>query len=318
MRSTEIRAVIFFAWCSFAILLASCESEKRQNRSGSRPAAPTDQVALSPEAIRSAGIEVATVEANGPARVFTLTGALSATPWTAEEQTALSDAENADAKLHLAEANFARISRLSSEGIAPRQDVDAARSALEQARSAAEQTDAKRMNLGLAEAAEGIARLSRIWGLAALPESDLSKVAAGKAAEVKTSAFPNQVFLGRVVGISRSADTETRQFTVRIAVEDPAGRLHPQMLASFAIARPASPGSAIPSSAVLVESDGSYVYVASGNTFGRRAVKTGASAAGQIEVTEGLTAGDRIVVKGAQLVESERLKSQIKTGEESD
>lgn len=318
MRATEIRRAIFFGWCSVAILLVSCEREKPQKGSSSRPAAPTDQVTLSPEAIRSAGIEVAPIELNGPPRVLTLTGTLSATPWTAEEQTALSDAENADAKLHLAEANFARISRLSSEGIAPRQDVDTTRSSLEQARSTAEQADAKRKNLGLEEAAESIARLSRVWGLAALPESDLPRIAAGKAVEVRTSAFSGRVFGGKVIEISRSANAETRHFTVRIAVEDPGGRLRPQMLATFAISGPAGLSLAIPSSAVLIEADGSYVYVANGNTFRRRAVKTGASAAGQIEVTEGLTAGERIVVKGAQLVESERLKSQIKAGEESD
>ena len=318
MRVTEIRRAILFGWCATAILLTSCEQTKRQQGSASRAAAPTDQVTLSPEAVRAGGIEIAPIGANGPPHVLTLTGTISATPWTAEEQTALSDAENADAKLHLADANFARTSRLSSEGIAPRQDVDTARSALEQARSTAEQADAKRKNFGLDEAAEGIARLSRLWGLAALPESDLPKVTAGKAVEVKTSAFPNQIFLGRVVAVSPSAEAQTRQFTVRIAVEDPAGRLHPQMLASFVIASPAGPGLAIPSSAVLLESDASYVYVASGNTFRRRAVKTGASAAGQIEITEGLSAGERIVFKGAQLVESERLKSQIKTGEQLD
>ncbi len=298
--------------------LGSCREKDNERRTAPPRSTPTDQVTLSQESVRSAGIEMAAVEANGAPRVLTLTGTLSATPWTAEEQTALSDAENADAKLRLAEANFTRVSRLSSEGVVPRQDVDAARSTLDQARSAEEQADAKRKNLGLEEGAEGIARLSRIWGLAALPESDLPRVAAGKAVEVRSSAFPGRFFLGKVIEISRSADAETRQFTVRIAVEDPGGRLRSQMLATFAISGPAGPGLAIPSSAVLIEADGSYVYVASGNTFHRRAIKTGSSAGGQVEVTEGLTAGERIVVKGAQLVESERLKSQIRTGEASD
>jgi RND family efflux transporter MFP subunit len=177
----------------------------------------------------------------------------------------------------------------------------------------AEQADARRKNLGLTQAPEGIARLSRIWGLAALPESDLPRVAAGGAVKVETSAFPGRTFAGKVIGVSRSAEAETRQFTVRIAIEDPAGRLDPQMLATFAISASAGPGISIPSSAVLVEAGGAYVYVASGNTFRRRPIKTGNSGGGQAEVLGGLAPGESIAVKGAQLLESERLKSQIKT-----
>ncbi len=302
--------------CVLALLAGSCDRETADRQPA--PKGPADQVTLSPDAARAGGIEVAPVAATGATRVVTLTGTLSATPWTPEEQTALSDAGNADAKLDLAKANYARISNLASEGIVARQDLDAARSELDQARSAAAQADAKRENLGLTGSEKDIAPLSRIWGLAALPESDLREVAVGQAVDVETSAFPGQKFSGKVVAISRSADAETRQFTVRIAIVDPAGKLHSQMLATFGITAPAGPGLSIPSSAVLLEADGAYVYVANGRTFHRRAVKIGASAGGRTQVVQGLAAGESLVVKGAQLLESERLKSQIKTEEDSD
>jgi Cu(I)/Ag(I) efflux system membrane fusion protein len=233
-------------------------------------------------------------------------------------QTALSDAGNADAKLNLAKANYARVSKLASEGIVARQDLDAARSDLEQAQSAAQQADAKRDNMGLTGSEKDIAPLSRIWGLAALPESELGEVTVGQAAGVVTSAFPGQKFAGKVIAISRSAEADTRQFTVRIAITDPAQKLHSQMLATFAITAPAGPGLSIPSSAVLLEADGAYVYVVNGRTFRRQAIRIGASGSGRTQVLEGLAAGESIVVQGAQLLESERLKSQIRTEEDSD
>jgi Cu(I)/Ag(I) efflux system membrane fusion protein len=249
--------------------------------------------------------------------VVSLTGTLSATPWTAEEQAALSDAGNADAKLNLAKANYARVSKLASEGIVARQDLDASRSELEQAQSAAQQADAKRENMGLTGSEKDIAPLSKIWGLAALPESELGEAAVGQAVSVETSAFPGQKFAGKVIAVSRSAEAETRQFTVRIAIADPSGKLHSQMLATFAITVPAGPGLSIPSPAVLLEPDGAYVYVASGRTFRRRAIRIGASGGSRTQVLAGLAAGESVVVQGAQLLESERLKSQIKT-EDSD
>ena len=244
-------------------------------------------------------------------RTLRLTGTLAEKPWTPEEQTALSDAESADAKLRLAQANFDRLSRLSTEGIASHQDLDAARAERDQAQAAAAQADAKRANLGLSEASS-IGRQAEIWGLANLAESDFARVAPGAKVEITTEAFPGRTFSGRVVAVSRSADPQTRNFTVRIAIEDPSGSLRPQMLATFAISTPAPQSLAIPRSAILLEGDGSYVYIAQGDTFRRQRVQTGESTSEYVTVKEGVSPGQRVVIQGAQILEAERLKSRIR------
>ncbi len=278
-------------------------------------ATPPLVVKLSAEAARAAGIETRVVGEAGLAPVLELTGTLAAKPWIPEEQTALSDAENADARLRLAEASFARTSRLHAEGIVARQDLDTAQAARDQARATAAEADARRANLGLSVDARTLESQAGIWGLASLPETDLSRARAGENVEVTTPAFPGRRFSAKVIGVSRSADPETRNFTVRIAVDDPAGQLHPQMLATFAIALPAPAGLAVPRSAVLLEGDGSYVYVAEESLFRKQAVRTGASTPDAVEVVEGLSRGQRVVVKGAQILESERLKSRFRPAE---
>ena len=290
--------------------LSSCRA-KEQPPAAQKSAEPPSVVRLSPDAARTAGIETAAVGETAGAGVLTLTGTLAAKPWTTEEQAALSDAASADAKLHLAEANFERLSRLSRDGVVARQDLDASRAELDQARAAAAQADAKRANLGLTETALALERQATIWGLGSLPEVDLAQVKPSARVEVSTAAFPDQHFSGRVLAISRSADAQTRSFTVRIAIEDPSGLLHPQMLATFAISTPARRGLAIPKSAVLLEGDGSYVYVVSGDgAFRRQRVETEDSSSDTVTVRSGLSPGQRIVVHGAQLLESERLKSR--------
>jgi multidrug efflux pump subunit AcrA (membrane-fusion protein) len=272
-------------------------------------------VKLSTDASRTAGIETRALDEARLAPVLKLTGTLAARPWIPEEQTALSDAERADAQLRLAEANFERTSRLHAEGIVARQDLDTARAARDQARATAAEADARRANLGLSADSRVVESRAGIWGLASLPEMDLARVRAGEAAEVTTSAFPNRRFPATVVGVSRSADPETRNFTVRIAVDDPGRRLHPQMLATFTIALPAPAGLAVPRSAVLLEGDGSYVYVAEDSLFRKQAVRIGASTPDAVEVVEGLSRGQRVVVRGAQILESERLKSRLRPAE---
>ena len=99
--------------------------------------APSSSVTLTDEAIRAAGIQVETVSPSRLRPLLTLSGTLAAVPWTPDEQAALSEAEGADAKRRLAEANFNRMSKLHAEGITTGQDLDTARAELEQARATA-------------------------------------------------------------------------------------------------------------------------------------------------------------------------------------
>jgi Barrel-sandwich domain of CusB or HlyD membrane-fusion len=275
--------------------------------------APASSVTLTDEAIRAAGIQVEAVSPSRLRPTLTLTGTLAAVPWTPDEQAALSEADGADAKRRLAEANFNRMSRLHREGITAGQDLDAARAELEQARATAAQADAKRANLGLTQAADSFPSSSGSWGLANVPEANLPYVAVGESVVIRTESLPGLTFKGTIVAVSRSASRDTRDFTARIAAIDPAKRLRPQTLATFEISLPAASSLTVPSSAVLLEPEGSVVFVADGkNQFSRRLVKTGASASDRISVVEGLAAGERVVVQGAQLLESERLKAIFK------
>lgn len=285
------------------------------NFGNTAPATPPDEpaefVTLVADAARAAGIETAVAGKMTRPWVIALTGTLAARPWTREEQAALSDASAADAKLRLAESNFARLARLHDEGMVAHQGLDEARAERDQERAAAAQMDAIRANLGLTATASTLERRASLWGLASLPEVDLAQVRPGQTVEVSTAAFPGRTFRGRVVDVARSANPQTRDFTVRIAIDDPAGALRPQMLARFAIAVPAPAALTIPSSAVLLEGDGSYVYVAEGDTYRRRRIRTGASSADSIQVEEGLVPGQAIVIRGAQILEAERLKAGL-------
>ena len=275
------------------------------------PSATPLVVRLAPSAVHEAGIETAVVGESTLDQILTLTGTLAAKPWTPEEQAAVNDAGSADAKRKLAEASLRRLSRLYAEGITARQDLDAARAERDQAQAAAAQADAKRANLGLSATSTELERKAAIWGLASLSDVDLARVEPDAHVAVKSAAFPGAVFSGKVVEVSRSEDPDTRTFTVRIAIEDPSGRLHPQMLATFAVSTSGVAALTVPRSAVLLEGGGSYVYVAAdANVFQRRRVVTGAGTPDRVQVTGGLSAGQRVVIAGAQILESERLKSQ--------
>jgi len=57
---------------------------------------------------------------------------------------------------------------------------------------------------------------------------------------------------------------------------------------------------AVPQSALLRTSEGTFVYAVNGDAYFRTAVKTGREADGWVEITDGLFAGDRVVTQPVQ------------------
>jgi multidrug efflux pump subunit AcrA (membrane-fusion protein) len=293
-----------------ALLLVSCGG----NNAGEvapEVSRSEDDVQLTAEAVRLAGIETAPVRRESVARSLTLSGSLAGSPWTPAESDVLAAADAADAGLRLAESKAARLEALLAQGIVSRQDADVTRSELDRARAAAVELHAERDNLGLT-GKTFVGGSGRIWGLATLPETQFSEVQNGIGVEVLTDAVPGRSFAGRVVDISGASDTQTRGFTIRVAIDDPAHQLRPQMLARFAIAMPPRTGLALPGSAVLLEGDGAYVYVArSATAFHRQAVHVDSVAPDRVLALDGVSDGEAVVVSGAQILEAERLKQSF-------
>ena len=293
--------------CGLTVLLASCSGDN-SGELAPAPPPPTDDVQLTAEAVRLSGLEMTTVRSEIVARSLTLSGVLAGSPWTPAERDVTSAVDSADARLRLAESKSSREENLATQGIVSQQEGDVARSELDQARAAAAELGAERVNLGLTRKPL-VLDPGQIWGLATLPESQLGEVRSGVRVEAQTDAFPDRSFAGRVVDISGASDAQTRSFTVRVAIDDPGHALRSQMLARFAIALSPRTGLALPSSAVLLEGSGAWVYVArSATRFHRQPVRVEPVAPDRVLVLDGLAAGDTVVTRGAQILEAERLK----------
>jgi membrane fusion protein, heavy metal efflux system len=162
-----------------------------------------------------------------------------------------------------------------------------------------------------------ISDLSSLWLIAAVNESDLSKVRVGQKVEISVRAYPQRVFTGTTKWLGESLDPTTRTLQVRVLVPNPGGALKPEM---FATARFTSgsfrPAIVIAEAAVQNLNGQPTVFVRTGaETFQPRVIVTGLSQGGQVEITQGLQPGDRIVIKGAYQLKSEILKSSLGEGD---
>ena len=153
--------------------------------------------------------------------------------------------------------------------------------------------------------------LSRVWIDANVFEKDLQQVRPGQDVKLTVPAFPGTTFSGKVILINSVVDPDTRTVKVRTEVANPDGRLKPDMFANVQIVTALNRTAiSIPQSAVLNDEGKTVVFVADGNGYKKRQVQAGIQNNDRVEIIDGLTAGDKVVVKGNYL-----LLQQSKPGE---
>jgi len=148
-----------------------------------------------------------------------------------------------------------------------------------------------------------IANLGTVWVTANVPEKDTALVTPGQDVDVVFSAYPGEVFAGKVLFISDVLDPDTRRTKIRIAFDNPDMKLKPNMFADATFLAPRQTMQVVPTQALVLkdETDRVFVEVAPW-TFEARPVEVGFQQGDQAVVDHGLKAGERIVVKGGVLL----------------
>ena len=149
--------------------------------------------------------------------------------------------------------------------------------------------------------------LSTVWVNADIPEGLAAQVRPGDPVEARTPALSGVVFKGKVSAILPEVNPATRTIKARVEIANPAGRLVPGMFATVNFA-PAARKEVllVPSEAVIQTGKRSVVILAQADSkFVPVDVEVGADSNGQTEIRKGLLAGQKVVVSGQFLVDSE-------------
>jgi Cu(I)/Ag(I) efflux system membrane fusion protein len=161
-----------------------------------------------------------------------------------------------------------------------------------------------------------IADLSTVWVLADIFEQDLGLIQLGQEAKITVPAYPDRAFTGKVAFIYPTINRETRTAKVRVELPNPDLILKDDMYATAEIAAPVTASVvAVPDSAVLDSGARQVVLVERGEgRFEPRPVKLGQKAGGYVEIREGVTAGEKVVVGANFLIDAEsNLRSALQT-----
>ncbi len=150
-----------------------------------------------------------------------------------------------------------------------------------------------------------IADLSRVWILLDVFEHEEEYLRPGVEVTV-TRPNLNARYRAVVSNILPQFDSASRTLKARLEADNPGFRLRPEMFVDIDLPIKYSDSLAIPSEAVLDSGLKRTVFVDRGNGFFEpRRVETGWHSEGLVQVTKGLMEGERIVVSGTFLVDSE-------------
>ncbi|MEO8145538.1 MAG: efflux RND transporter periplasmic adaptor subunit [Betaproteobacteria bacterium] len=147
---------------------------------------------------------------------------------------------------------------------------------------------------------------ARLLVIAQVPEAELRRIAAGQQAEVEIPALAARI-AARIENFNPRVDPESRRAQLYLTLAARTEGLRAGMLAQAFVHIASEPGLSIPAAAVLIK-DGKrrvvYVERADGE-FVARDVQTGRNRNGRVVILEGLKAGERIVVRGALLLDTQ-------------
>lgn len=149
--------------------------------------------------------------------------------------------------------------------------------------------------------------LDTVWIEAAIPQAQATGIAPGTKVQASVSAFPGETFAGEVESLLPDLDAGTRTQMARIVLDNPGHRLAPGMFADLqfagadGVSHPLVPDEGL----IATGSDARVIVAAGEGRFRPVRVVTGRSSGGKTEILKGLTGGERVVVSGQFLIDSE-------------
>jgi membrane fusion protein, heavy metal efflux system len=259
--------------------------------------------------------------------------------------------EQARAELELARENYDRELSLFEDGISSRKDMSEARAEFRSKEAAFRAATARHRTLGASDHPEDnaslggmytlsapisgtvverdlvlgeivgveddvftIADLTKLWIVLDIYDRDLSRVRAGMAVDIATTAFQGETFSGTLTYVGQVVDPITRTVKARVEIDNPDRTLRPGMFATALIhGLDADAALAIPDEAIQELDEGTVVFVPVGSgRFEIRPIIVGSGVGnGLVTILDGLIEGEQVVAQGSFYLKSELLKESF-------
>jgi membrane fusion protein (multidrug efflux system) len=233
------------------------------------------------------------------------------------------EAERSQAERDQAKANLDRKKKLAADGAISPQELEDAQTSLQVAEAVAAlaraRLDKTRIRapfpglVGVRRVSRGaymregtvitdLTRVDEMKVTFTAPERFAKQLQPGIDVELRTPAFPGEVFVGKLSVVDPVVDPDTRTLRLVARIPNRGVRLRPGMSADVSVTlAERSQALVVPDEAVFAQGNQSFVYLVNADsTVALTAVELGTRDSMQVEVVRGISAGARVIRTGHQ------------------
>jgi len=151
-----------------------------------------------------------------------------------------------------------------------------------------------------------LASLRTVWVNAEIPEMQAELAKPGVPVQARVAAIPEKVFKGQIAMLLPDVSPTTRTIKARIVLSNPTGDLKPGMFATITLGSREQTALLVPTEAVISTGTRNVVIVADDQgKFHPVDVARGRESGDMTEIRKGVQKGQRVVVSGQFLIDSE-------------
>ncbi len=233
--------------------------------------------------------------------------------------------QRAKAVYALAKANYQRDKKIHAGGAVPTAELEAKKPRLETARADVENAelllsrcsitapisgvinrlDAKKgMFVSVGDPVAEILQLNPVKAVVGIPESDISEVRKLEQIDISITSLNNLVVTGKKKFLASAPDSMARSYRLELEIDNPAGEILPGMFVRANVVKQVfTDALQIPFYSVISRGAEQYLFVEKEGMAEKRAVSLGILEGWQVQVTEGLAAGEHVIIEGQRDVE---------------
>lgn len=152
-----------------------------------------------------------------------------------------------------------------------------------------------------------IVQIDQLKALIGISATYYPLISLGMKAEVKSEIYPDLTFNGEIYRIYPTIDNDTKTFTVEVKIQNGNLKLRPGMFAKIQLNLGKGNAILVPTIAMIKQTGTNdvYVFVNKNNVAIKTLVKTGRMIDDKIEILNGVTKGDEIIIVGQNKLENQ-------------
>ena len=234
--------------------------------------------------------------------------------------------KRAKAAHKLAQAEFNRDKAVFSKGVIPAAELDLKETTLQTSKADMENAELMLSRCTITAPMDGVIRrldakiglllsvgdnvaemmhLDKVKGVVGIPESDISAIRKLREVELTLKALGEMKIVGKKHFLSPAPDTAARLYKLELEIDNSQGEILPGMFIRANVVKKSLDNAVvIPLYSVISRNGEQYVFIEKDGVAVKKPVRLGIMENWMVQVTEGLTGGEKLLIEGHRDVEN--------------